>query len=61
MIKNQINYGKNQPLQEVEDGYIFVDIFVKKYYSYKNYFYGAVLSRHTVSIGPNTKPIILGY
>ena len=29
LIHNYIYHGKNQPCQEVEDGYIFVNIFVK--------------------------------
>ena len=32
-----------------------------KSYSWTNLFYGSVLSRHTIMIDPNTKPIILGY
>ena len=29
LIKNYVHHGKNQPYQEVEDGYISVDVFVK--------------------------------
>ena len=57
-IKNYIHHGKNQPRQEVEENSIFVK---KKYDSYTNNFYGAVLIRNTVRIGPNTKQIILWY
>ena len=47
--------------QEVEDGYICVNIFVKNPDSQTNHFNGSVLRRHKVPIDPNTKPIILRY
>ena len=27
---NNVNHGENQPRQEVEDGYVFVNIFVEE-------------------------------
>ena len=40
----------------------FVDIFVKKKSDYlTNIFHGTVISRYTVTIDPNFKPIILRY
>ena len=31
LIQNYVHHGENQPRQEVEDGYIFVNVFVEKY------------------------------
>ena len=31
LIKNYIHHGENNPRQDIEDGYIFANIFVKKY------------------------------
>ena len=53
---------RKQPCQEVEYGYIFVNIFAKKNLTITPIlFYGTLLSRHTVDIEPTKKPIILGY
>ena len=50
-------HDKNQPRQRVEDGYIFVDIFVKGKSDYlTNYFEDKILGRHIVTIVPTGKP-----
>ena len=38
LINNYIHHGKNQPRQEVEDGYIFANIFVKKIWLFDQWF-----------------------
>ena len=55
-IKNYAHHRKNQPRQEVEDGYIFVNKFVKQSDYLTNHFYGTILSRCTVMIDRTTKP-----
>ena len=55
---NYIHHGKNWLCQNVEDGYIFVNNFVKKSDHLTNHFYGTLLSKHTVNIDPTSKPVI---
>ena len=59
--QNYVHRGKNNPHQEVEDSYIFINNFVKKSGYLTNIFYVTLLSRRTVIIEPTGKPIILGY
>ena len=61
MITKYDHHGKNSRLRRLQM-VIFVKIFLfKRYDSWKNQFYGAVLSRQPVTIELNTKPIILSY
>ena len=56
LIKNYVHHGKNQPYQEVGDGYIFVNIFLKEKSDYlTNNFYDTPLIRLTVMIGLTIK------
>ena len=50
LIKNHVHHGKNQPRQEVEDGYIVVNNFVKNNLYVISIVYGVALFRHTVAI-----------
>ena len=61
-IKNYIHHDKHKLCQEVEDGYNIVNIFVKQNLTIRPImFYGAVLNRNTVTIGPTDKQNVLGY
>ena len=53
---------KKQPRKEVEDGYIFVNIFVKINLTIIPVIFNvSLLIRNAVTIGPTVKPIMLGY
>ena len=59
-IKNHTHHRINQPCQQVGYSYIFV---AKHYYLTIRtiVIYGAVLSRHILTLDPTSKPIILWY
>ena len=52
LIQNYVHHGENQLRQEVEYGYIFVNILWVKYDYLANNFYATILSRHTLEIDP---------
>ena len=56
MIQNGVHHGENQPCQEGEDGYIFVNYFVGEYDYLANIFYGALLNGRTLAIDLTEKP-----
>ena len=51
-INIYIEHGNKQSYQEIEYGYIFVNVFVKLDHT----FYITLLIRHTLMIDPNRKP-----
>ena len=56
-IKSYGHNCKKQPRQEVEDGYIIVNIFVKEQSDYlTNIFLWCIEKKSTVIIDPNIKP-----
>ena len=60
-IKIYIHHGKNYPHHNIEDFYIFLNIFLKQSDYYTNNVYGTVLISKAVSIEPITKPKVLYY
>ena len=57
LIKNYVYHGKNQPYQEIGDGYIFVNIFVKEQSDYlTNNSYDTLLLSLTVMVELTSKP-----
>ena len=55
LVMNYVHHGKNHPFQEVEYGYMFVNIFVDKYDYLTNVFNNAVFSRRKLTIEPTRK------
>ena len=56
MINNYVNRGENRACQEVEDGYISANIFVKNLTIIPIKFYGTLLRNNKVTIFPTIKP-----
>ena len=55
-VNNCVHNCKNQPHQEVEGGYTFVNVLVKKYDYFINRFYGILLIKGPVIIAPTGIP-----
>ena len=54
LIRDYDHHGENHPHKEVEDGFIFVNCFVKKE-AFWPIFYGTLLNRSTLDINPTDK------